>query len=52
MPWDIRTESQSAKKRRLEMEAQRDREEKLRLDREKSNSIDQYLLSGDERVQV
>ncbi|CAK6968650.1 RWD domain-containing protein 4 Protein FAM28A [Scomber scombrus] len=52
MPWDIRTESQSAKNRRLEREAQRVTEEKMRLDREKDNSIDQYLLSGDERVVV
>ncbi|XP_054863824.1 uncharacterized protein LOC118470977 [Amphiprion ocellaris] len=52
MPWDLRTESQSAKKRRLEREAQREKEEKMRLDREKFNSIDQYLLSGDEQVVV
>ncbi|XP_042256653.1 uncharacterized protein LOC121889028 [Thunnus maccoyii] len=52
MPWDIRTESQSAKKRRLEREAQKEKEEKMRLDREKNNSIDQYLLSEDEQVVV
>ncbi|TDH00018.1 hypothetical protein EPR50_G00200110 [Perca flavescens] len=52
MPWDIRTESQSAKKRRLEREAQREREAKSRLEREKYNLIDQYLLSGDEQVVV
>ncbi|XP_018549377.2 NACHT domain- and WD repeat-containing protein 1 [Lates calcarifer] len=50
MPWDIRTESQAEKKRRLEREAQTETEEKRRLEREKYNSIDQYLLSGDERV--
>lgn len=50
MLWDIRTESQSAKKRRLEREAQREREAKRRLDREKYNSIHQYLLSGGEQV--
>lgn len=50
MAWDIRTERQSAKKRRLKREAQREKEEKMRLDREKNNSIDQYLLSGDEQV--
>lgn len=50
MPWDIRTETQSAKKRRMERLAQREREAKRRLDREKYNSIDQYLLSGDEQV--
>ncbi|KAI3376664.1 hypothetical protein L3Q82_017094 [Scortum barcoo] len=52
MPWDIRTENQSAKKKRLEKEAQREREAKRRLDREKYNSIDQYLLSEDEQVVV
>ncbi|XP_034712568.1 uncharacterized protein LOC117934738 isoform X2 [Etheostoma cragini] len=52
MPWDIRTESQSAKKRRLKREAQREREAERRLDREKYNMIDQYLLSGDEQVVV
>ncbi|XP_032355068.1 uncharacterized protein LOC116669372 isoform X2 [Etheostoma spectabile] len=52
MPWDIRTESQSAKKRRLKREAQREREAERRLDSEKFNMIDQYLLSGDEQVVV
>ncbi|XP_076581752.1 uncharacterized protein LOC143317485 [Chaetodon auriga] len=52
MPWDIRTESQSAKKRRLAREAQREKEAMRRLDREKYNCIDQYLLSGDEQVVV
>ncbi|XP_029311219.1 uncharacterized protein LOC115023989 [Cottoperca gobio] len=52
MPWDIRTENKSAKKRSLEREAQREKEAKRRLDREKYNSIDQYLLSGDEQVVV
>ncbi|XP_071334325.1 uncharacterized protein [Trachinotus anak] len=52
MPWDVRTESQSERKRRLEREAQREEEERRRLSREKYNSIDQYLLSGDEQVVV
>ncbi|XP_041821593.1 uncharacterized protein LOC121626912 [Chelmon rostratus] len=52
MPWDIRTERQSAKKRRLEREAQRKKEAMRRLDREKYNCIDQYLLSEDEQVVV
>lgn len=50
MPWDIRTESQSAKMRRLEREAQREKEATRRLEREKYNCIEQYLLSGDEQV--
>ncbi|XP_041842468.1 uncharacterized protein LOC121640694 [Melanotaenia boesemani] len=52
MRWDVRTESLSAKKRRLEREAEREKEEKMRLDREKFNVTDQYLLSGDEQVVV
>ncbi|XP_051231416.1 uncharacterized protein LOC127349591 [Dicentrarchus labrax] len=52
MPWDVRTESQSAKKKRLGREAQREREVKRRLDGEKYNSIEQYVLSGDEQVAV
>ncbi|XP_031730175.1 uncharacterized protein LOC116398207 isoform X2 [Anarrhichthys ocellatus] len=52
MPWELRTESQSAKKSRLERQTQREKEAKRRLDREKYNSIDQYLLSGDEQVVV
>ena len=50
MPWDRRTESHSAKCRRLEKEDQREKEEQRSLDREKYNSIDQYLLSGDQQV--
>ncbi|XP_070711235.1 uncharacterized protein [Pempheris klunzingeri] len=52
MPRDIQTESQSAKKRRLERDAQREKEVKRRLDGEKYNSIDQYLLSGNEQALV
>lgn len=50
MPWDLRTESQSAKKRRLEREAQRKKEKQMKLEREKFSSIDQYLISEDEEV--
>ncbi|XP_070294555.1 uncharacterized protein [Salvelinus sp. IW2-2015] len=42
MPWDRRTESHSAKCRRLEKEDQREEEEQRSLDREKYNSIDQW----------
>ncbi|XP_069033923.1 NACHT and WD repeat domain-containing protein 2 [Embiotoca jacksoni] len=52
MPWDIRTESRSAKERRLQREAEREEEEEMRLDREKLNSMEQFLLSGDEQVLV
>ncbi|XP_030194589.1 uncharacterized protein LOC115529741 [Gadus morhua] len=50
MPWDFRTESRSSRGRRLEREARREREEQSRIDREKYNAIDQYLLSGDKQV--
>ncbi|KAJ8383073.1 hypothetical protein SKAU_G00038510 [Synaphobranchus kaupii] len=52
MPWDRRTETQTAKGRRTERKAQRDRDTQRRLDREKQNSVDQYLLSADEQVAV
>lgn len=50
MPWDWRTESKTARKRRQESELQREKEVQQCLEREKYNSIDQYLLSGDEKV--
>ncbi|KAG5260928.1 hypothetical protein AALO_G00298090 [Alosa alosa] len=52
MPWDRRMETHTAKRRRLEREAQREKEEQWRLDQEKFNAVDQYLLSGDEQVVV
>ncbi|XP_051992707.1 uncharacterized protein si:ch211-212k18.6 [Xyrauchen texanus] len=50
MPWDKRTETQTAKRRRQERELRRERDEQQRFERDKFNSIDQYLLSGDEQV--
>ncbi|KAB5579452.1 hypothetical protein PHYPO_G00195220 [Pangasianodon hypophthalmus] len=52
MPWDWRTESKTARKRRQESELQREKEVRQCLEREKYNSIDQYLLSGDEKVVI
>ncbi|KAI4905072.1 hypothetical protein NFI96_016045, partial [Prochilodus magdalenae] len=52
MPWDWRTETHTARKRRQDCEAQRVKEDQRCLEREKHNSIDQYLLSGDENVVV
>ncbi|XP_073764359.1 uncharacterized protein si:ch211-212k18.6 isoform X5 [Danio rerio] len=52
MPWDRRTETQNAKRIRQEREAKRKKDEQKRFEREKFNSIDQYLLSGDEQVVV
>lgn len=50
MPWDWRTESKTARKKRKESELQRGNQVQQCLEREKYNSIDQYLLSGDEKV--
>lgn len=50
MPWDRRSETQTAKRRRQEREIKRERDEQQRFEKEKFNSIDQYLLSGDEQV--
>ncbi|TSK82214.1 NACHT domain- and WD repeat-containing protein 1 [Bagarius yarrelli] len=52
MPWDWRTETKTAKKRRQDSELQREREVQQCLEREKYNSIDQYLLSGNEKVVI
>lgn len=50
MPWDRRTETHTAKRRRLEREAQREKETQRHLDQEKFNAVDQYLLSADEQA--
>ncbi|XP_026122513.1 uncharacterized protein LOC113105579 isoform X3 [Carassius auratus] len=52
MPWDRRTETQTAKRRRQDREVKREKDEQQRLEKEKFNSVDQYLLSGDERVVI
>ncbi|KAK3567409.1 hypothetical protein QTP86_019864 [Hemibagrus guttatus] len=52
MPWDRRTESKTARKRRQETELQREKKVQECLEREKYNSIDKYLLSGDEKVVI
>ncbi|XP_050970848.1 uncharacterized protein LOC127168239 isoform X2 [Labeo rohita] len=52
MPWDRRSETQTAKRRRQEREVKREKDEQQRLEKEKFNSIDQYLLSGDEQVVI
>ncbi|KAL0189395.1 hypothetical protein M9458_016494, partial [Cirrhinus mrigala] len=47
-----RTETQTAKRRRQEREVKREKDEQQRLEKEKFNSIDQYLLSGNEQVVI
>uniref|UniRef100_A0A6J0UD75 Uncharacterized protein isoform X1 n=4 Tax=Pogona vitticeps TaxID=103695 RepID=A0A6J0UD75_9SAUR len=52
LPWEKRNETKSAKRRRSRKAAKMEMEILLQLDNEKSNAIDQYLLSGDEKVAV
>ncbi|XP_029438114.1 NACHT and WD repeat domain-containing protein 2-like isoform X2 [Rhinatrema bivittatum] len=51
-PWERRNETRTAKKRRKEGEIKREIEKLQQLADEKSNAIDQYLLSGDEKIIV
>ncbi|TRY69677.1 hypothetical protein DNTS_030265 [Danionella cerebrum] len=52
MPWNRRSETQTPIRNRQERELKRENDEQHQLEREKFNSIDQYILSGDERVVV
>ncbi|CAM4549253.1 unnamed protein product [Lepidochelys olivacea] len=52
MPWERRNESKTAKKRRLENEVKQELEKLQQLANEKYSAIDQYLLSGDEKLRV
>ncbi|KAJ0006463.1 hypothetical protein NQD34_013736, partial [Periophthalmus magnuspinnatus] len=52
MQWDIQTENNSAKKRLGNDTSRIMQEDKTKLEREKLNAIDQYLISGDEQVLV
>ncbi|XP_067885458.1 uncharacterized protein [Heterodontus francisci] len=49
-PWEKRSETQTARKRRLEKEVKQEIEILQQFSNEKSNSIDQYLLSEDEKI--
>ncbi|XP_075142931.1 uncharacterized protein LOC142218232 [Leptodactylus fuscus] len=51
-PWERRNETKTAKLRRREREMKQEIERIQQLAKEKSNAIDQYLLSGDEKVIV
>nr|XP_033799042.1 uncharacterized protein LOC117359821 [Geotrypetes seraphini] len=51
-PWERRNETKTAKKRRKEAHRKQETEKLQRLSDEKSNAIDQYLLSGDEKIIV
>ncbi|KAJ7326778.1 hypothetical protein JRQ81_016537 [Phrynocephalus forsythii] len=52
LPWEKRNETKTTKRRRREKAAKLEMEVLLQLANEKSNVIDQYLLSGDEKVAV
>ncbi|XP_054845628.1 uncharacterized protein LOC129336525 [Eublepharis macularius] len=50
--WERRNETKTGKKRRLEKAVKAEMEKQQKLLNEKSNAIDQYLLSGDQKVAV
>ncbi|KAG8453786.1 hypothetical protein GDO86_000422 [Hymenochirus boettgeri] len=51
-PWERRNETKTAKRRRLKLEVNQEIEKMQQLVNEKNNAIDQYMLSGDEKVIV
>ncbi|XP_078252929.1 uncharacterized protein LOC144592274 [Rhinoraja longicauda] len=51
-PWEKRTETKTARRRRLDREMQREITTLKQLCKEKSHPIDQYLLSGDDKMVV
>ncbi|XP_067838202.1 uncharacterized protein si:ch211-212k18.6 [Heptranchias perlo] len=51
-PWEKRNETKTAQKRRLEKEVKQEIEILQQFSNEKLNAIDQYLLSGDEKIIV
>nr|XP_034969164.1 uncharacterized protein LOC118084041 [Zootoca vivipara] len=52
LPWERRNETMTGKRRRKEKAAKMETELLQQLANEKSNAIDQFLLSGDEKVVV
>ncbi|XP_048366186.1 uncharacterized protein LOC125440412 isoform X2 [Sphaerodactylus townsendi] len=51
-PWERRNETKSGKRRQWEKSVKVEMEKMQKLVNEKSNAIDQYLLSGDQKVAV
>ncbi|XP_070200834.1 NACHT and WD repeat domain-containing protein 2-like isoform X2 [Littorina saxatilis] len=51
-PWDRRAETKSARKRRVEGEADVERQRVEELKKEKENGIEQFVVSGDQKVLV
>lgn len=50
LPWERRNETMTGKRRRKEKAVKMEREMLQQLANEKSNAIDQFFLSGDEKV--
>ncbi|KAK6972688.1 NACHT domain- and WD repeat-containing protein 1-like isoform x3 [Biomphalaria glabrata] len=51
-PWDRRAESRSARQRRHEAEAEMERQRLEELRKEKENAVDQFIISGDQKIIV
>lgn len=51
-PWDRRSETASARKKREHMEQELERKRFEELKNEKDNNIDQYVISGNQRIIV
>ncbi|XP_043919446.1 NACHT and WD repeat domain-containing protein 2-like [Protopterus annectens] len=51
-PWERRNETKTARKRRLASEVKKEVEKLQGFANEKNNAVDQYLMSGDEKVIV
>ncbi|KAL8572753.1 hypothetical protein ACOMHN_030335 [Nucella lapillus] len=51
-PWDRRAETKSARERRLEEEADVERQRVEDLKKEKDNTIERFIVSGDQKVIV
>lgn len=52
LAWDRRTETHDARQRRREMELEEERKKIEDIKKEKENSIDQYIISGDSKTIV
>ncbi|KAH9519361.1 hypothetical protein Btru_075339 [Bulinus truncatus] len=51
-PWDRRAESRSARQRRHEMERETEKQRLEELRKEKENAIEQFMISGDQKIIV
>ncbi|XP_064634336.1 uncharacterized protein LOC135492092 isoform X2 [Lineus longissimus] len=51
-PWDRRTETEVARRTRKQKESEEEKKRMEELKKEKENGIEQYILSGDEKIIV